>query len=264
MKQYRERLRVTTYNIHKCVGLDRLKRPERVVEVLREIDADIIGLQEVVSIPGRNVEMDQARYIADALGMEYRMGTTRTMGDGVYGNILLSRFPFMSNRTFDLSRPGREERGCLCVDLAVAKDSILHIYNTHLGTAFFERRHQAKNIMRELISNLKHQNGARILLGDFNDWTRSLPTRLFSTHFSGEDILRRLQSKRTYPGILPLFHLDHIYYDTGLVLKNAILHKSTTALMASDHLPLVADFQLNFPKKADAGSGSNHHTVVYG
>ncbi|HQO62767.1 MAG TPA: endonuclease/exonuclease/phosphatase family protein, partial [Syntrophorhabdus sp.] len=171
MKQYRERLRVTTYNIHKCVGLDRLKRPERVVEVLREIDADIIGLQEVVSIPGRNVEMDQARYIADALGMEYRMGTTRTMGDGVYGNTLLSRFPFMSNRTFDLSRPGREERGCLCVDLAVAKDSILHIYNTHLGTAFFERRHQAKNIMRELISNLKHQNGARILLGDFNDWT---------------------------------------------------------------------------------------------
>ncbi len=254
MKNHPEQLRVATYNIHKCVGLDRLKRPERVVEILREIDSDISGLQEVVSIPGRKVEMDQARYIADALSMEYRMGTARTMGGGVYGNVLLSRFPFLSARTFDLSHPGREERGCLCVDLEVAKDGILHVYNAHLGTAFVERRHQAKNIMRELTSNLEQQDGARILLGDFNDWTRSVPTRLFSTHFSGEDILRRLERKRTYPGILPLLHLDHIYYDAGLVLRNAILHRSMTALIASDHLPLVADFQLNFPKKAAAES----------
>ncbi|MBP1745832.1 MAG: Endonuclease/exonuclease/phosphatase [Deltaproteobacteria bacterium] len=98
--------------------------------------------------------------------------------------------------------------------------------------------------MRELISNLEQQNDTRILLGDFNDWTRSLPTRLFSAHFAGEDIRRKLQRKRTYPGILPLIHLDHIYYDPGLVLKGAMLHISRKALIASDHLPLVADFRL--------------------
>jgi len=244
MKDKPERLRIVTYNIHKCIGLDRLKRPERVADVLRQIGADIIGLQEVVSISGRKAELDQARYIADALGMEYRMGITRTMGSGVYGNVLLSRFPFLSARTFDLSHPGREERGCLHAYVAVTKERILHIYNVHLGTAFKERRHQARNMMRELISNLEQQNDARILLGDFNDWTRSLPTRLFSAHFAGEDIRRKLQRKRTYPGILPLIYLDHIYYDPGLVLKGAMLHTSRKALIASDHLPLIADFRL--------------------
>lgn len=245
MKHHPEQVRVATYNIHKCVGLDRLTRPERVVEVLRQIDADIIGLQEVVSIPGQKTEMDQARYIAEALGMEYRMGITKAIRSGVYGNVLLSRFPFLSDRTFDLSHPGREERGCLHADIALMKGRTLHIYNLHLGTAFVERRHQARNVMKELMSNLEYQKGARILLGDFNDWTRSLPTRLFSAHFAGEDIRRKLQRKRTYPGILPFLHLDHIYYDSGLVLKNAKLYKSRKALIASDHLPLFADFRLD-------------------
>ena len=61
MKENPARLRVVTYNIHKCVGLDRLRRPERVIKVLKEIDADIIGLQEVVSIPGKKIEADQVR-----------------------------------------------------------------------------------------------------------------------------------------------------------------------------------------------------------
>lgn len=242
-----ERLRVVTYNIHKCVGLDRLKRPDRVADVLRQIGGDIIGLQEVVSIPGQKAEMDQARYIAEILGMEYRMGVTRTITDGFYGNALLSRYPFLSTRTFDLSHPGREERGCLCADIAVTRTSILHIYNAHFGTALMERRHQARNMMKELVSNLEHQEGARILLGDFNDWTRSHPTRLFSAHFEGEDIRRKMKNKRTYPGILPFLHLDHIYYDPRLILKGARLFKSRTALIASDHLPLVADFRLDLP-----------------
>lgn len=244
-----EKLRIVTYNIHKCVGLDRLRRPERVAEVLREIDGDIIGLQEVVSISGRKAERDQAQYIADAVAMEYRMGITRTLRRGVYGNVLLSRFPFLSARTFDLSHPGREKRGCLHADVAVTSNRTLHIYNAHLGTALLERRHQAQYMMRELTLNLEQQKGARILLGDFNDWTRSLPTRLFSAHFSGEDIRGKLRRKRTYPGILPFLHLDHIYYDQGFVLEGVRLHKSRTALIASDHLPLVADFQLSLPER---------------
>lgn len=249
MNECAERLRVVTYNIHKCVGLDRLRRPERVAEVLREINADIIGLQEVVSIPEGKAERNQAQYIADALAMEYRMGITRPFKEGAYGNVLLSRFSFLSTRTFDLSHPGREKRGCLHADVAVASNRTLHIYNAHLGTALLERRYQARHMMRELRLNLDQQNGARILLGDFNDWTRSLPTRLFSAHFSGEDIRRKLRPRRTYPGILPFVHLDHIYYDEGFILEGVRIHKSRTALIASDHLPLVADFQVNVPAR---------------
>ena len=242
MKENPARLRVVTYNIHKCVGLDRLRRPERVIKVLKEIDADIIGLQEVVSIPGKKIEADQVRYIAAALGMEYRMRITRTYRGGVCGNMLLSSFPFLSARSFGLSRPGRKERACLHVDLGVTKNLILHVYNAHFGISFRQRKYQALNMMKELMLNLERQNGTRILLGDFNDWTRKLPTRLFSAHFSGEDIMQKLRTKSTYPGIMPFMHLDHIYYDKELVLEKVKLHRSRTALIASDHLPLVADF----------------------
>jgi endonuclease/exonuclease/phosphatase family metal-dependent hydrolase len=251
MKLHPEKVRVATYNIHKCVGLDRLTRPQRIVDVLRQINADIIGLQEVVSISGQEAEMDQARYIAEALGMEYRMGVTRTIRNGVYGNVLLSRFPFLSDRTFDLSHPGREERGCLHADIALMKGWTLHIYNLHLGTAYLERRRQARHVMKELMSDLEYQKGARILLGDFNDWTGSLPTKLFSAHFAGEDIRRKLQRRRTYPGVLPFLHLDHIYYDPTLILKGAKLYKSRKSLIASDHLPLFADFRLDSLSEED-------------
>ena len=50
----RKRFRVVTYNVHKCRGLDRRVRPARIAEVLREINADIIALQEVVCIEGKN------------------------------------------------------------------------------------------------------------------------------------------------------------------------------------------------------------------
>jgi len=262
MKKRRQQLRVVTYNIHKCVGFDRLRRPERVVQVLRQIDADIIGLQEVLSVRGRRAQMDQAKYIADAIGMEYRMGITRTLMGGVYGNVLLSRFPFLSDRTFDLSHPGREERGCLQADIAAPGNLILHIYNAHLGTAYHERRHQARNMMREVALDLEQQNGARILLGDFNDWTRGLPTRLFSAHFAGEDIRRKLGRKRTYPGLLPFLYLDHIYYDPRLVLEEVRLHKSRKALITSDHLPLVADFLLQPLKEANEDNRSRASLAV--
>jgi endonuclease/exonuclease/phosphatase family metal-dependent hydrolase len=242
-------LRVVTYNIHKAVGLDRLKRPSRIVEVLRQVDADIVGLQEVVSIHGEKPEADQSRFIAEALGFEYKMGITRCLAGGVYGNLILSRFPFLSARTFDLTCPGREERGCLHVDIAVTNDAVLHVYNVHLGTAYSERRRQARGVVRELVADLEQQSGARILLGDFNDWMQRLPTRLFSAHFAGEDIRLRLGRRSTYPGILPFLHLDHIYFDPELSLEGAALHRSRTALVASDHLPLVADFLLKSRRK---------------
>lgn len=238
-------LRIVTYNIHRCVGLDRRRRPQRIVSVLQQIEPDIVGLQEVVSVRNGRPEDDQSKYIADALQMEYKMGITRTYRGGVFGNVLLSRLPFLSTRTFDLSHPGREERGCLHVDFGISKNHVLHVYNVHFGVAFRERRHQARRMMNELMSTFERQHGMRILLGDFNDWTRRLPTRLFSSHFSGEDIRRSLRTRRTYPGILPFIHLDHIYYDDKLVLRRVRIHKSPTSLIASDHLPLVADFTLH-------------------
>jgi endonuclease/exonuclease/phosphatase family metal-dependent hydrolase len=83
------------------------------------------------------------------------------------------------------------------------------------------------------------------MLGDFNEWTRGLTTRLLNAHLKSADIRAHLRRSKTYPGVLPFLHLDHIYFDDQLEIEGLYLHKSRTALVASDHLPLVADLKIN-------------------
>jgi endonuclease/exonuclease/phosphatase family metal-dependent hydrolase len=237
-------LRIVTYNAHKCRGLDRRVRPERISEALRELDADVVALQEVLSVEGRERERDQARFIAGELGMEYRIGENRRLRGGAYGNAILSRLPIRMAQNYDITWRGRERRGCLRADLLVGESALLHVFNIHLGTAFIERRHQARQLVSPEILNNAELRGARLVVGDFNEWTRGLASRLLASHFESADIRRHLRRARTYPGVLPLLHLDHIYYDEALELKSLTLHRSSTALIASDHLPLVADFRL--------------------
>lgn len=237
------RFRVATYNIHKCVGIDRVLRPDRITAVLREIDADIVGLQEVLCIQGQESHDDQAHYLARELGLDFRLGENRRLRGGAYGNVVLSRFPMMATRNHDISVAGREQRGCLRVDIDLHGNQPLHIYNVHLGTSFTERRHQARKLLHEDVLKNSDHTGPRVLLGDFNEWTHGLASRLLHEHFQNAD-LRLHIGARTYPGVLPFMHLDHIYFDESLELLEAKLHRSRTALIASDHLPIVADFRV--------------------
>ena len=236
-------VRIATYNIHKCRGLDRRVRPARIVRVLREIAADVIALQEVVSIPGQN-EQDQARFIAAELGYHYWLGENRRLNGGAYGNLLLSRFPLSGIHNHDITIGRREGRGCLRADIDIG-GTTLHLFNVHLGTSFFERRHQIRKLISQGILHSSEFRGVRIVLGDFNEWTRGLASRLLSAHFQRVDLRTHLGRSRTYPGLVPFLHLDHIYFDAALKLEQLTLHRSGTALIASDHLPLVADFHLD-------------------
>jgi endonuclease/exonuclease/phosphatase family metal-dependent hydrolase len=246
------RVRVATYNVHKCRGLDRRVRPARIVDVLREIDADIIALQEVLSVESDGREENQARFIAEELEMIYSLGRTRNLRGGIYGNVVLSRFPLLETRNYDISVRGREQRGCLRADVEVA-GKVLHVFNVHLGTAYLERRYQARKLIDEAILNHQELRGTRIMLGDFNEWTRGLTTKMLASHLVSADIRHHLQRSKTYPGVFPLLHLDHIYFDPHLDLHCMTLHKSRAALVASDHLPLVADFRLHPDKSAGSG-----------
>jgi endonuclease/exonuclease/phosphatase family metal-dependent hydrolase len=247
-------MRIVTYNVHKCRGLDRRVRPARIASVLREVEADIIALQEVLSVGGAAREMDQARFIAEELGYDYCIGENRRLSGGAYGNVILSRLPWRHVHNYDITWRGRERRGCLRVDIELADGSsssssggagrLLHLFNVHLGTAYIERRHQARQLIGERILGNAELTGARIVLGDFNEWTKGLATRLLTEHLQSADVRTHLRSPRTYPGPLPLVHLDHIYFDPALELAQLTLHKSLTALVASDHLPLIADFRL--------------------
>jgi endonuclease/exonuclease/phosphatase family metal-dependent hydrolase len=238
------RFRIVTYNVHKCRGMDRRVRPERIARILREIRADIVALQEVLSVEGGRSDENQARFIADELGFDYRFGENRKLRGGAYGNIILSRLPIIDAQNYDLSVKGREQRGCLRVDLRLGSDKVLHIYNVHLGTAYRERPHQTRRLLNGEILDRNDLNGSRVLLGDFNEWVQGITSRLLANHFASADIRSHLGTRRTYPGFLPFLHLDHIYFDSTLKLESAYLHRSRMAVIASDHLPIIADLRI--------------------
>ncbi|HEY7509869.1 MAG TPA: endonuclease/exonuclease/phosphatase family protein [Vicinamibacteria bacterium] len=236
-------LRVVTYNVHRCRGLDGRTRPSRIVEVLREVDADIIALQEVVSREDGVPEKNQARYIAETLALNYLLGENRKLRGAAYGNVVLSRFPMRVVKNYDLSVEGYERRGCLHIDVDV-QGAVVHVFNVHLGTDFLERRHQGRRLADAEILRQAGLTGPRLLLGDFNEWTPGLTTRLLGSHLKSVDIRKHLRRRRTYPGVLPFMHLDHIYHDDTLELQALQLHRTRRALVASDHLPLIAEFKL--------------------
>lgn len=235
-------LRLATYNIHKARGLDGRVRPDRIVHVLRELDADVIALQEVVSRHTHCSQDHQARYIADALGFHMQVGENRLHNGGAYGNVLLSRFPIHHAHNYDISIARREPRGCLRSDLRLENGALVHLFNLHLGTSFFERRRQARKLFREEILHGANLRGNRIVLGDLNEWTSGLASRMLRRHFRRAEIRKRRIVRRSYPGIFPVLNLDHIYFDHSLQLRQVMLHRTRTALLASDHLPLVAEF----------------------
>ena len=232
--------RIATYNIHKCRGLDRRVRPERIVEVLKETEADVIALQEVVGMDHAERERNQVRSIAEALGFHYRIGENRRLHGSAYGNAVLTRLPIVASHNHDITWRKNEPRGCLDVVLNAGDAHRLRIFNVHLGTGYFERRYQAKKLL-ELLNT--RDTAPRLLLGDFNEWPRGLASHLLEQHFNTAEPRRRLGRPRSYPGILPLAHVDHIYYDSPLHAINVMIHRSRLALIASDHLPLVAEFR---------------------
>ncbi len=232
--------RIATYNIHKCRGMDRRVDPGRIVAVLRDLDADVLALQEVLGSGGG--DDDHAAYIAAEMKLYSSLGENRRHRGGAYGNLTLSRAAPHAVRNFDISVRGRESRGCLRVDLGVA-GRMLHVFNVHLGTSYRERREQARTLLSPEILLRPELAGGRILLGDFNEWMRGPATQSLGAAMRGADVKLHLGRRRTYPGLLPLLHLDHLYYDPGLHLERLELHDDRRARMASDHLPLVAEFR---------------------
>jgi endonuclease/exonuclease/phosphatase family metal-dependent hydrolase len=235
-------LRIATYNIHRCRGMDRRTMPQRVADVIRAMNADVVALQEVVgagpSGPG------QAEEIGAAVGMGWVMHSVRQLRNHQFGNVVLSRFPIVHHGHYDLTWRACEERASQRVDVDLGEGAVLHVYNVHLGTAVLERRYQAGRLAAFVHDH--RIKGPKVILGDFNEWMKGLATKTLSALFESIDIAQHLQRRRTYPGFFPVLHLDHIYYEGDVTVRRMELVRTRQALMASDHLPLVADFRIGF------------------
>jgi endonuclease/exonuclease/phosphatase family metal-dependent hydrolase len=235
-------LRVATYNIHRSRGMDRRTIPSRIAEVIRGLNADVVALQEVIGAGPAGA--GQAEEIGAALGMGWVMTSVRQLRKHLFGNVILSRLPIVHHSQYDLSWRTCEPRACQRADLDLGAGQRLHIYNVHLGTAVLERRYQATRLAAFVHD--RRVEGPKVILGDFNEWTRGLATKTLTALFESVDIYAHLKRRRTYPGIFPFLHLDHIYYEGGVEVRGVELARSRRTLIASDHLPLIADLRITF------------------
>ncbi|MCA1583295.1 MAG: endonuclease/exonuclease/phosphatase family protein [Acidobacteria bacterium] len=235
-------VRVATYNIHRCRGLDGRTRPARIASVLASIEADIVALQEVVG--ASPLREGQAAELGAALGMGWVMAPTRHLRNALFGNVVLSRFPIRHHQQYDLTWKTCESRLVQRVDAAVTDEHTLHFYNVHLGTALLERRNQAVKLAS--IVHDRRITGPKIVLGDFNEWAPGLATDVLGRRLQSIDIRKHIRRRWTYPGFFPILNLDHIYYEGRVEVMTVALPRTRLALVASDHLPLVADLRIGF------------------
>ena len=224
---------MATYHIHRCIGRDGTERPERVADVLREIGADVVALQEVAHRPGTPDNV--LAYLADSINAEAIEGTTLRDERGNYGNALLTRVTPESVRRWDISVPRREPRGALDVVLAV-NDSAARVVTTHLGLRAGERRYQIRRILSLLEAG---SADITMVMGDFNEWYLwGRPLRWLNRTFEP------MPSPATFPSHRPFLALDRMWVRPRHRLISLTAHRSAQARNASDHLPLVAELAL--------------------
>jgi endonuclease/exonuclease/phosphatase family metal-dependent hydrolase len=209
----------------------------RIASIIRDLDCDAVGLQEVDSSAGPHADSRQLEYLAHATGMEALAGPTILRHDGDYGNALLTRRPVIAVRRHDLSFTSREPRGALDVDLDVDGRRV-RVIVTHLGLRPAERRYQVKLLLRLL--HPVEPGELVVALGDINEW---LPIGRPLRWLHG--LLGTPPSQRTFPTWFPLFALDRVWVRPRSALADLRTHTGSAARVASDHYPLKAVIALD-------------------
>ena len=244
-------LRVLTYNIHRAIGMDRRFRPERIVDILTHHNADLALLQEVDEGVPRSRELDLARELGRESGYPHVVaGYNVSLKAGRYGNAVLSRWPISIHRNIDLTVDDRKRRGCLHARLTIEKGSGTHeldVFNLHLGLSARERTRQVGMLARspEFVGIPKA--APCLVAGDFNDWrSQLLPIFVEILEFKSatRDRFGREAAIRTYPSFSPTGALDKIYFRGPLRLLGARSCRLGVSRVASDHLPIIAEFEL--------------------
>ena len=223
------RLRIASYNIHCGIGWDGRFNEQRILDVLNEIDADVIALQEVES---RASGIDMLEWLSKRTGFHAVAGTTLLRADGQYGNGLLARCPVVRTRIVDLTYGRREPRGAISADLECQGERI-RVVATHLGLRPAERREQVEQLLKLFRES---PDDRALLLGDLNEWFLwGRPLRKLHHYF------REAPSPPTFPAVFPILKLDRLWGHPASIVRRVSVHASRKARFASDHLPLVAE-----------------------
>jgi endonuclease/exonuclease/phosphatase family metal-dependent hydrolase len=236
-------LTVATYNVHSSVGRDRRCSPDRILRVLKEVNADIIALQEVSHRHIEGTDGDQFEYFRRRTGMHGVPGLNLLYDRRRFGNAVFSRWPIAATRRIDLSVHGREPRGAIDVEIDVEHHR-LRVIATHLGLGPGERRRQVERIAHALNDGVDLPT---VIMGDFNIFGRQRKL----LHKLGAPIARK-DCPASFPARMPLLGLDRIWTRPGILTHSLAAHRSTLSAVASDHLPVVAKIVLSLGHHGEA------------
>ena len=247
----RQTFRVLTWNIHHGEGTDKTIDLDRIAELIAEEKADIVAIQEVDRGVDRSKKIDLITKLADLTGMTYAFGKTIDYQGGDYGNAFLTRFPIFEERNILFKRlPDAEQRGVLILVLGIIGEEIV-VANTHFDS-------QGNDSLRvSNVSDLKsilkgYSSRAMLLCGDFNDIPSSrVVTQLKEEYLDSWDLAGTWEGF-TFPSDAPKKRIDYAFTNnsrrpdsTSVALHLRPLSAHVVRSLASDHLPLLVEFELS-------------------
>jgi endonuclease/exonuclease/phosphatase family metal-dependent hydrolase len=231
----RAMIRVASYNMRKAIGTDRRRRPERTLDVLNELGADVIALQEADRRFGSRLSALPLRLIEEHSDYEPVRFAARAGSLGWHGNAMLVRKSVEVVDKELVHLPSLEPRGAVLADLRLGGTE-LRVVGMHLDLSGLWRRRQAHAILAHLAA--REGDPATVLMGDLNEWSASGGClRDFAQSFRFAECGRSFHSRR------PIAQLDRIMVGGGLEIVACGAHYSPAARRASDHLPIWAGLE---------------------
>ena len=242
-------MRLVTYNVHRCVGVDKRLDVERVAGVIAELEPDIVCLQELDVGRARTGGVDQAGVIANRLSMAVRFHPAMRIEAEKYGDAILTPHPERLVHVGALPTvrgvPGLEPRGAIWSEIEI-DGATLNVLNTHLGLVPREQRLQAAALAGS--GWLGACAGPTLLAGDFNATSITRPYQTLARKL--HDCPRQLKLRptvKTFPSGFPAIRIDHCFVSPEIRVTDVRTAFSPLARVASDHLPLVIDFEIVQP-----------------
>lgn len=246
------KLKVLSYNIHKgfnTLGTEFMLHALK--DALRETGAQLLLLQEVV---GENhflkrkhsnwPTQPQFEFLADSAWDHFSYGKNAVFSGRHHGNAILSQYPITASYNLNISNNRWEQRGLQHCQIQFPESGkSLDLFNTHIDLLAHSRRKQLKKINHYILEQVPEHHPL-LLAGDFNDWGHEL-TPMLAKDLQVQDTFVQLHKKpaKSFPQFLPLLPLDRIYF-RGLIPKTAEVLRSPPWSHLSDHLPLLAEFEI--------------------
>ncbi|MBA4146567.1 MAG: endonuclease/exonuclease/phosphatase family protein [Verrucomicrobia bacterium] len=237
-------LRVMTYNVHACLGMDGKISTHRIAQVIERHDPAVIALQELDIHRSRSRTEHQVEMIAHELGMHFHFSPAKAHGEEQYGDAILSKYPLKLIRAENITKAPKvdpEPRGALWVQFEM--DGILiNLINTHFGLGVRERMSQAMDLLSKKWIGGIELNEPVILCGDFNTFPDTLPYRAFTSRLHDVQLMiPNFRARKTFSTASPVFRIDHIFVSGHFNVHKVQVPRNHLTRIASDHLPLVAD-----------------------